>query len=173
MARHFKAGLALCCLFRTLMKIAVLLFGVLKDMTGCSGETLQLPDNARAQDVLLYYARTAPNFEAMVPILAIAVNQEYSGADRRLQEGDEVALLPPVSGGSQAGLPPSHENGALMSRPTPNHVQIIRAPIDTQALIQRLKRSSDGAVVVFDGVVRDNTRGRRTLYLEYEAYEDM
>src|SRR5664279_4262423 len=135
MARHFKAGLALCCLFRTLMKIAVLLFGVLKDMTGCSGETLQLPDNARAQDVLLYYARTAPNFEAMVPILAIAVNQEYSGADRRLQEGDEVALLPPVSGGSQAGLPPSHENGALMSRPTPNHVQIIRAPIDTQALI--------------------------------------
>jgi molybdopterin synthase catalytic subunit len=74
-----------------------------------------------------------------------------------LQDGDEVGLLPPVSGGSA-------DDG---------EVRITREPIDSEAVVRRLKHSADGAAVVFDGVVRDNTRGRRTLYLEYEAYEAM
>src|SRR5258708_27583387 len=85
---------------RILMKIDVLFFGVLKDVIGRSGETVDLPEGARVREVLFYYARAAPRFEAMVPSLAISVNQEYSGADRALRDGDEVGLLPPVSGGS-------------------------------------------------------------------------
>jgi len=85
------------------MKIGVLFFGVLKDVVGRSGETIDLPDLARVRDVLSYYAREAPRFEAMAPALAIAVNQEYAGAERELREGDEVGLLPPVSGGSAEG----------------------------------------------------------------------
>jgi len=76
-----------------------------------------------------------------------------------LKEGDEVALLPPVSGGS---------TGQGSSR-----IAIIRDKIDTQALLASLKDSSDGAAVLFEGVVRNNTRGRKTLFLEYEAYEGM
>jgi MoaE-MoaD fusion protein len=139
------------------MKIGVLFFGVLKDVVGRSGETVDLPEGARVREVLFYYAREAPRFEAMVPSLAISVNQEYSGADRALREGDEVGLLPPVSGGSAEG----------------GEVRIVRERIDTEAVVGRLKRPADGAAVIFDGVVRDNTRGRRTLYLDYEAYEAM
>ena len=144
------------------MKIGVLFFGVLKDLVGRSGETVDLPEGARVRDVLFYYAREAPRFEAMMPSLAISVNREYSGADRALREGDEVGLLPPVSGGSAEG------GGEVRGE-----VQIVRERIDTEAVVGRLKRPADGAAVIFDGVVRDNTRGRRTLYLDYEAYEAM
>jgi molybdopterin synthase catalytic subunit/molybdopterin converting factor small subunit len=143
------------------MKIGVLFFGVLKDLVGRSGETVDLPEGARVREVLFYYARAAPRFEAMVPSLAISVNREYSGADRALREGDEVGLLPPVSGGSTEGGEVRGEVG------------IVRERIDTEAVVGRLKRPEDGAAVIFDGVVRDNTRGRRTLYLDYEAYEAM
>jgi len=155
---------------RILMKIGVLFFGVLKDMVGRSGETVDLPEGARVREVLFYYAREAPRFEAMVPSLAISVNQEYSGADRALRDGDEVGLLPPVSGGSAEG---DGENRKEARDEIRGEVRLVRERIDTQAVIGRLKQPADGAAVIFDGVVRDNTRGRRTLYLDYEAYESM
>jgi MoaE-MoaD fusion protein len=148
------------------MKIGVLFFGVLKDLLGREDETVDLPEGARVREVLLHYAQEVPRFGAMVPALAISVNQEYSGTDRVLREGDEVALLPPVSGGSA-------ESGGESLGKGRGEVRIVRESIDTQAVVARLKRPADGAAVVFDGVVRDNTRGRRTLYLDYEAYEAM
>ena len=147
---------------RILMKIGVLFFGVLKEVIGRSSETVDLPEGARVREVLFHYAREAPRFKAMVPSLAISVNQEYSGADRALCDGDEVGLLPPVSGGSAEGR-----------SELPGEVKIVHERIDTEAVVGRLKQPSDGAAVIFDGVVRDNTRGRRTLYLGYEAYEAM
>jgi len=155
------------------MKIGVLFFGVLKDVVGRSGETVDLPEGARVREILFYYAREAPRFEAMAPSLAISVNQEYSEADRVLQEGDEVGLLPPVSGGSAEdgqvpGQAPSEVPGEVGCE-----VRIVRERIDAEAVAGRLKRPEDGAAVIFEGMVRDNTRGRRTLYLDYEAYEAM
>lgn len=149
------------------MKIGVLFFGVLKDLLGRSVETIDLPEGAGVRDVILYYARVSPRFEAMAPSLAISVNQEYSRPDRALREGDEVGLLPPVSGGS------AEDGNDEVGGEVPGEVQIVREPIDTEAVVGRLKRPADGAAVIFDGVVRDNTRGRRTLYLDYEAYEAM
>jgi molybdopterin synthase catalytic subunit/molybdopterin converting factor small subunit len=143
------------------MQIRVLFFGVLKDLVGRSSDTLELPEGARLQTVLSHYASQAPRFEAMLPSLALSVNQVYSGPDQALRGGDEVGLLPPVSGGS---------GGLGAARGT---VRIVRDPISTQAELNRLKLPEDGAAVVFEGVVRDNTRGRRTLYLDYEAYEAM
>jgi molybdopterin converting factor subunit 1 len=143
------------------MQIRVLFFGVLKDLVGCSSETLQLADGARLDAVLQHYSRQAPRMAAMLPCLALSVNQEYVTADAVLRAGDEVALLPPVSGGSA-------------DAPTPcDDVRIVREPIVAGGVIAALKMSSDGAAVIFDGIVRDNTRGRRTLYLDYEAYEVM
>src|SRR5271166_5597200 len=146
-----------------LMKIGVLFFGVLKDLVGRSGETVDLPEGSRVREVLFYYAREAPRFEAMVPSLAIAVNQEYSGADRALREGDEVALLPPVSGGSAEGGEVHQKVRDEVQDEVRGEVRIVRERIDTEAVIGRLKRPPDGAAVIFDGVVRDHTRGRRTL----------
>ena len=147
------------------MKIGVLLFGVLKELVGRSAETVDLPEGAAVREVLFYYERHVSGFEAMMPSLAISVNREYSGADRLLHEGDEVGLLPPVSGGSADGGEAGDE--------VPGEIRIVREPIDTEAVAGRLKRPEDGAAVIFEGVVRNNTRGRRTLYLDYEAYEAM
>ena len=146
---------------KILMQIRVLFFGMLKDLVGRSSETLELPEGARVQTVLSHYARQAPRFEAMLPSLALSVNQEYSGPDQALRGGDEVGLLPPVSGGAEG-------QGADSSV-----VRIVREPISTQAELGRLKLPQDGAAVIFEGIVRNNTRGRRTLYLDYEAYEAM
>jgi len=151
------------------MKIGVLFFGVLRDVLGRSGETVNLPEGAKVREILVYYARKAPQFEEMASSLAISVNQEYSGPDRTLREGDEVGLLPPVSGGSANGGE-ARDDARDEVR---NEVRIVRERIDAQAIAARLKRPEDGAAVIFDGVVRDNTRGRRTLYLDYEAYEAM
>ena len=156
------------------MKITVLFFGVLKDLMGRSAEGIELPDGAEVRELLLYYAREVPRLEAMMSSLAIAVNQEYSGTERLLREGDEVGLLPPVSGGSSAGVMP--EDGGVGGEGRDEvriEVRIVRERIDAAAGVERLKRPEDGAAVIFDGVVRDNTRARRTLYLEYEAYEPM
>jgi len=143
------------------MQIHVLFFGVLKDLAGQSSETIELPEGARVEAVLRHYSRQAPRLEAMLPSLALSVNQEYSSADSVLRAGDEVALLPPVSGGA----PPSGT--------APDDVRIVREPIAAQAAIARLKMPKDGAAVIFEGVVRNHTRGRPTLYLNYEAYEAM
>ena len=155
------------------MKIGVLFFGVLKDVLGLPGETVDLPEGARVREVLFHYAQKAPRFKAMVPSLAIAVNREYSEVDRALCEGDEVGLLPPVSGGSAAGGSAEGKVRNEIHDEVRDDVQIVRERIDTKAVVERLKRPADGAAVIFEGVVRDNTRGRRTLHLDYEAYEAM
>jgi len=143
------------------MQIRVLLFGVLKELIGRSTDVVELPEGARVGDVFSHYAQQAPRITGMSSSVAFSVNQEYAGSDRELSSGDEVGILPPVSGGL------STEHSGL------GEVRIVREPIATQAVLAALKRPEDGAAVVFEGIVRNNTRGRRTLYLDYEAYEAM
>jgi MoaE-MoaD fusion protein len=143
------------------MRVRVLFFGMLKDLAGKASDEVSLPEGATVGDLLSHYAHDA-KLKGMMGSIAVALNQEYAPATAPLREHDEVGLLPPVSGGVDGAQP------ATQSR-----VQLTRQRIDTAALCERLKRPEDGAVVVFDGIVRDNSRGRRTLYLDYEAYEEM
>ncbi|MBZ5599293.1 MAG: molybdenum cofactor biosynthesis protein MoaE [Acidobacteriia bacterium] len=136
------------------MQVHVLFFGMLKELAGRGSDSLTLPDNATLGDVINHYEGRIPRLKEMVGSIAMSVNREYAGPECKLKAGDEIGLLPPVSG------------GAL-------HAAIVRATIDTEAVLRGIKQSSDGAAVVFEGVARDNTRGRRTLYLDYEAYEEM
>jgi MoaE-MoaD fusion protein len=149
------------------MQIRVLFFGALKELTGRSNETIDLPNGARVNDLLAHYAARFPPFEALRSSLAVSVNEEYSQMDRALVAGDEVGVLPPVSGGGPEGDMGGREAGLR------GMVQIVSEAIATEAILDRLKRPEDGAAVVFEGIVRNNTRGRRTLYLDYEAYEPM
>ena len=148
------------------MKVGVLFFGVLRDIVGRSSDSLELPEGARVSDVLLHYGREAMGLEGMRSSIAISVNREYAGEDCTLCEGDEIGLLPPVSGGSGG-------EGRELLEGVQDEISIVRDRIDTDAVTERLQRPEDGALVIFEGVVRDNTRGRRTRYLEYEAYEAM
>ena len=147
------------------MRVQVLYFGVLKDHLAGGSQMLDLPQGATVETLLAYHRKLAPEQRKLWSVLAIAVNQEYSSLTRVLEDGDEVALLPPVSGGSAP-----EENEVRLAHP---RIALVREPIDTKRLVTSLKQGEDGAVVVFDGIVRDNTRGRRTLYLVYEAYEEM
>ncbi|HLW84957.1 MAG TPA: molybdenum cofactor biosynthesis protein MoaE [Candidatus Sulfotelmatobacter sp.] len=152
------------------MRVRVLFFGMLKDVAGKSNDWLDLPDSASVGDVLAHYQSQLPRFKDSLPSLAVAVNQHYSSPETKLKPDDEVALLPPVSGGSgQAG------GGTPAAEPPGRrrYASIVRTRIDTQQVLAGLKRGEDGAAVVFEGIVRNQTRGRKTLYLDYEAYEEM
>lgn len=149
------------------MRVYILLFGALKDLRSRGGEspvieTMDLPEHCSVRQLIDQFAAEVPQIEGFAGSLAIAVNREYASSSHILQDGDEVALLPPVSGGSSVDDPQN----------TP-YIRLQREPIHTAYLIDKLKNGADGAVVIFDGIVRDNTRGRRTLHLDYEAYETM
>jgi len=113
--------------------------------------------------LLDHYQHRATGNGSLWSSLAVAVNREYVTAAHPLSDGDEVALLPPVSGGAPDPL-------AEGSGP---HVSIVHQRIDAHTIVTSLERPEDGALVIFDGMVRNNSRGRRTLYLVYEAYEEM
>lgn len=146
------------------MQVTVLFFGMLKELAGTSSETIEMPNGARVRDVLQQYESRRPQLKAALASLALAVNQQYASPDTVLNPDDEVALLPPVSGGSVE---------AAAGPPTRRNASIVREPIDSAGIAEQLKRGEDGASVVFEGVVRNHTRGRKTLYLNYEAYEEM
>src|SRR5262245_38485183 len=147
------------------MRIRVLLFGQLKDIVGQREEFLEMEPGAKLASLVARYAQRFAKFEALAGSIACSVNQEYATASAVLKEGDEVGLLPPVSG----GCPAPRESAVLSSE----HCSIVREPIDVREIKEGLGHPSDGASVLFEGVVRDNSRGRRTLYLDYEAYESM
>ena len=136
-------------------RVRLLSFGPLRSALPEGGVWRELPSDHSVGALL-----TALRSEGLFPSetlhsVAIAVNHEYAGLNDLLHDGDEVAILPPVSGGVD------------------DLVQIVREPIDTEKILNAVKSGGDGAVCVFDGIVRDNTRGRATLHLDYEAYEEM
>jgi MoaE-MoaD fusion protein len=142
------------------MRVRVLFFGQLKEITGIAQEDAELSEGARVEDLFERYGRRFPRLAEFRASVAASVNQEYTLWRAPLSSGDEVAFLPPVSGGQQAAL-------------AEDILQLVRQPIQPREIIESLKAPEDGAVVVFDGFVRNNFKGRRTLYLEYEAYEPM
>ena len=155
------------------MRVRVLFFGMLKDLTGKSSEVIELREGASVRDLLQHYEAEIPRFHDVLSSIAVAVNQQYAEVHMELKPSDEIGLLPPVSGGApdriaMAGVAPRSPGESDRRRAI-----IVHAPIDMQGTLATLKRGDDGAVVTFEGVVRNQTRGRRTLYLNYEAYEDM
>ena len=138
------------------VKIKVLFFGITHDLTGLQQEQAEIPEGSNLDGLWGTYATRFPRLNDLSGVLLLAVNQEIADRTKVLQDGDEVAFLPPVSGGSSE-----------------DYYLLTRSPIPTADLVRQQKAGEDGAVVVFEGVVRNNSHGRRTLYLEYEAYEPM
>lgn len=148
------------------MQVRVFFFGILKDLAGQGVDSLDLPEHAVLGDVLTHYETRIPSLRTLSSSLAMSINQEYAEAESELHAGDEIALLPPVSGGWG-------ELALDLTLDRLNWVKIVREKIDMAVLLNKVKCPADGAVVVFEGVVRDNSRGRRTLFLDYETYEEM
>ncbi|HEX4230569.1 MAG TPA: molybdenum cofactor biosynthesis protein MoaE [Bryobacteraceae bacterium] len=145
------------------MVVRVLFFGVLKDMMGRAEELREIPENTTLGALFDDYSGRFETLRDKRSSILLARNREFSRSDAVLSENDEVAFLPPVSGGS---VEPARTGECRL-------VRLTRAPIDSQSLARELQRPEDGAVVVFEGIVRNNTNGRITKYLDYECYEEM
>jgi molybdopterin synthase catalytic subunit/molybdopterin converting factor small subunit len=139
---------------------------MLKDIAGRSQDELQLPDGSPLGDIFDIYAARHPRLSQLAASIVLARNQEFGDRRTRVQDGDEVAFLPPVSGGSGRY---THEIGDSAG----HFFALTREPIDGAALCRQLLRGEDGACINFEGVVRNNTKGRATSFLDYECYEGM
>lgn len=144
------------------MRVRVLFFGQLREIVGASEEEAELSEGSKVEDLFERYGRRFPELIAFRASAAVSVNREYAGWRAALSAGDEVAFLPPVSGGQQQATGAAADLFALA-----------REPIRGSQITDEMKAPEGGALVVFDGFVRDNFKGRQTLYLEYEAYEPM
>ncbi len=129
------------------MNVTVKLFAGLRERAGEAARELELPAGARVAAV---WPRLSLGDEP--PGLLYAVNKAYADGERELAEGDEVALIPPVSGGA---------------------FRLTETPIDLAAVVAEVADPGAGAIATFLGTTRDNARGRRVLHLDYEAYEGM
>ncbi|MCS6804335.1 MAG: molybdenum cofactor biosynthesis protein MoaE [Acidobacteriota bacterium] len=137
-------------------EIDVRFFGQCKQLTGVESLRLRLPEPSSVQAVLALLYERYPSLTKLADRLLVAVNEQYAPLDASVVDGDTVAVFPPVSGGQSDDL-----------------FALTREPIDTPGLVRRLLRHQDGAVVTFEGVVRDHSMGKAVLYLEYEGYEPM
>jgi molybdopterin synthase catalytic subunit len=140
------------------IKVTALLFGQAREWAGSSSIDLVLAAPATVESAFEQLKTMHPKLGEMQRSLLFAVNEEYAAPSHPLSEGDSIAVLPPVSGGEASNR---------------DMFEITREPIDIADLRKRLLEGDSGAVVVFDGVARNNTKGRRTLFLEYEGYEPM
>jgi MoaE-MoaD fusion protein len=146
------------------MRARVLFFGMLREVVGLSAEEIDLPEGADLASVFERYAARQPRLRELAPSIVAARNLEFAGLTTIVTDGDELAFLPPVSGGIERLL--EIQSGR-------HYFALTRDAIDTRAIVSRLLSGAEGAVVTFEGTVRNNTKGRPTRYLDYECYEAM
>jgi molybdopterin synthase catalytic subunit len=159
------------------MQVRVIPFGVLKEWLSPDAAAVELPEGATVGALLEQLRAGLPERAPQDAFhgIAVGVNAEYAQAAQVLHDGDEVGLLPPVSGGAASRMDAARTGKALEESEGGREVVVAltREAIDADRIVAAAKSGEDGAVVVFDGIVRNHSRGRRTLYLDYEAYEEM
>ena len=136
------------------MQLVVKLFGPVREAVGAREFPIALAEGGTLQDLRDLLARDHPVFDQLGDRLAAAVNFNIVSPDAVLRDGDEVALLPPVAGGSGA-------------------CRISDQPLDVDAVVAKVSGSGMGGIVTFLGAVRDEARGQAIRHLEYEAYPGM
>src|SRR5205809_2342216 len=148
------------------VKVRVLFFGAARDAVGCEQIDFDLAPQSTAAKAFQELLAAYPALQHFGKSLLFALNQEYAEGNREVHDGDELALFPPVSGGNEiaAGVPAST---------TKDFFELTTQSIDVGAVARRVVLPQCGATVTLDGYAREWTKGRRTLYLVYEAYAPM
>jgi len=147
------------------MRVRVLFFGMLKELVGRSGEESDFPEGSDLRRVFETYAARYPRLSELARSIVMARNHEFADLATPVRDGDEVAFLPPVSGGAAAD--------PLELIQGDHYFALTRHAIDPRVIARRIMTGAEGAVVTFEGTVRNHTKGRATLCLDYECYESM
>ncbi len=140
------------------MQVTVKLFGSIREATGAKELSVALPPGATVSQLRGLLAQDHPAFDEMGERLRVSVNLEIVQGDPALDEGDEVAFLPPVSGGMGEA---------------PGRCRLRDTPLDVDEVVQRVAGPDAGGIVTFVGAVRNASRGKEIRHLEYEAYPQM
>ncbi|HKY30051.1 MAG TPA: molybdenum cofactor biosynthesis protein MoaE [Pyrinomonadaceae bacterium] len=151
--------------------VRVLFFGAARDVVGQSEITLSLDGPTKSTIAFEQVLDRFPELRRFGRSLLLAINEEYASADREVRAGDELALFPPVSGGSSR----DGETGlrGYGERNSNDFFELTTEPINVGDVARRVVLPECGATVTLDGYAREWTNGRRTLHLVYEAYETM
>ena len=147
------------------VQVKLLFFATLKDIVGKRELDVDVPSGATVNDLWEHLESRYPALGRYRSIVLTSLNEEYVDRGAIVSDGDEVALFPPVSGGSTS-------ESIIADRPRELY-RLTREPIDARAIAELILRPDDGAICLFEGVVRNNSKGKKTRYLEYEAYETM
>ena len=151
---------------RGVARVRVLFFGAARELAADEA-TIEVGAAATARDLFERLLEEYPRLVPLAPSLLVAVNQEYTrDLDAAVRDGDEVAVFPPVSGGSGAAPGGEAEEGS-------DFFEITTEPVSVEQVARRVVPRRCGATVTLDGYAREWTKGRRTLFLVYEAYEPM
>lgn len=150
------------------MEVTVRFFAGHRDIAGRSEQRIELAPDATVGKLWEQLVSEYPRLAGFSGRLLYAVNEQFSTLDTTLQQGDEVAFIPPVSGGSEADT--RHET---RDSKEPTLFRVTEAPLDPSLLVQLVQTPNDGAVVTFAGVVRNNFAGRASERLTYESYASM
>lgn len=145
------------------MKLRIVAFATASDVLGSSPVEIELPDGSSLADLEANLLSRYPALEPLWPRLAVAVDGELARSGAEILDGSEIALLPPVSGGS----------GAVANAPAAQRVALVDGPINVAAVEHRVSDPACGAVLLFLGTVRDHHAGREVLLLTYSAYRAM
>jgi len=148
-----------------MIKVRVLFFGAARDAVGQEQIEVELESPINADGARARLLSEYPSLQRFGNSLLFALNQQYAQNDREIREGDELAVFPPVSGGS------ADASSAAASKP--DFFELTTDPIDVGTVARRVVLPQCGATVTLDGYAREWTKGRRTLHLVYEAYGPM
>ena len=130
------------------------LFARLREQAGTDIENVELPAGSTVGDVYDAIRKLHPGLQADQNAVRVALNQEFTDWDSKVADGDEVAFIPPVSGGA-------HGVGVLF--------ELTTRPLDARRMETAVAHAGAGAICTFTGIVRDSSRGRSVTHLEYEA----
>jgi len=136
------------------MRVTVLYFAVFKERLGRSEEVIELPNGKRVQDAVALLAERHPAIATLRGKFRVAVAQEMVDDTHELRDGDELALIPPVAGGT-------------------HHVLLLDEPLSLDRVVTAVSGPGMGGIVTFTGTVRRHSRGAVVQRLEYEAYGPM
>ena len=140
------------------MRVTVLYFAVLRERLGIDEESLELAAGATVRDAIAALAREHAPIATLRTKFRVAVNQDFADDDHPLTDGDELALIPPVAGGSSVRA---------------RHVQLLDTPLSLDRVVVAVSGPGMGGVVTFTGMVRDHARGKSVVRLDYTAYASM